>query len=424
MDSNIDLAAYIERISAGWPALHVALARAGLAEAIENQVRSAQEEQERLAARAAALQAQRTAETEKALSLLDAAWVAAFPDLPDRVRTAIYDRNDFDTCADLIVPLPDLPGMAPMFVCLVRQWTGGGKNAFVVAKLQGDVIGQQYMRDNFPHNQPEYSSSIVAKSLEQLFFRAAYAGAQFAAWQAAHAEYAEDEAHQEAARAADERARTADSAADQAGQRAADAERQVEIERIIAWAKTDPAVLNLVRAFMAIEEERDAFRVACTRRTKRPARHGAIMISGSRSCASRLRRPERKRTANDRRRARPSMRPMRRGERSRMSSAAPTVTAGTITDRSGRQVRGPAPQPQTDSRYSGGVMADQGVVQLAVDPLRPPMVAAEAESPFGKCFFCAKPIFTAFVVFPVVHDRRGYQARAHTSCYPKVDVEA
>lgn len=62
-------------------------------------------------------------------------------------------------------------------------------------------------------------------------------------------------------------------------------------------------------------------------------------------------------------------------------------------------------------------------VPAVVDTFRPPIVAVDAKSPFGKCFFCGREIFTAFVVFPVVEIGRAqytYQARAHVQCYPEL----
>ncbi len=115
------------------------------------------------------------------------------------------------------------------------------------------------------HGAPYFGEFADYADLAEVLFQAARAGAQheelLTQYQADEALRQADEAQRQAALAADERRREAESAARAAEQHVQAAEDMIEMQRLIAWAVSDPAALSLVRTFMTIEEDRARFAV-------------------------------------------------------------------------------------------------------------------------------------------------------------------
>jgi hypothetical protein len=112
-----------------------------------------------------------------------------------------------------------------------------------------------------PPREPEFATN-GAQFTRHVDVALAYAVASAAKMDLLQAEYRADVAAleaQEAEQSALMRAQTARQLSAAAERVIARAEGDIEAERIIAWTRSDPAVLNLVRAFIAIEEGRQSF---------------------------------------------------------------------------------------------------------------------------------------------------------------------
>jgi hypothetical protein len=174
---------------------------------------------------------------------LSAALVKHVEEMPNYGLTHCYDLL-FTVCE---------PGLAPVKFKIERS-------------LNNSVPERLHMYVFVAHNQsggPEYRDIEECVDLADCLFRAALQAALMAQYEAEAvaraAELAADQEAEEAAIAADKRAQHAERLAKDLEQKATNAEQSIEIERIIAWAKSDPAVIHLIRAFIAIEEQRTSF---------------------------------------------------------------------------------------------------------------------------------------------------------------------
>ena len=232
--------------------------RAGWADARER----ARRELEQHAAYEAAARARRQAAEEKlyeqVLNFIPADIRTALPSLPDPLRQAVSKMSDYGLDHAINIEFwVDLPEFAPIWLTIKRDVNGS-----VPYKLEL-AVNQAKQGDATDFIAPKYQGLQSCATLPELLYVAAAQAALMDEYQREYIDGLEavagEEQAQRAALAADERRQTAEQAAKELEERAAANETLIELERLAAWAKSDPAVLNLIRAFIAVEEQRQSF---------------------------------------------------------------------------------------------------------------------------------------------------------------------
>lgn len=233
------------------------LIRSGLEAAKEK----ARIERERKAAEEAAARAKRQAAEEElyeqVLNFISADVRTALPSLPDHLRSAVSKMTDYGLRQAYDVEFwVTLPEFAPIYLTVKRNVNGS-----VPYKLELAVnIAKPGDAQNF--TSPEYQGLQFCATLPELLYMATVQAALMDEYQreyiAGLEEIVGEEQAQRAALAADKLRQKAEQAAKELEERATANEALIELERLAAWAKSDPAVLNLVRAFIAVEEQRQS----------------------------------------------------------------------------------------------------------------------------------------------------------------------
>jgi hypothetical protein len=255
---------FLAEVREEWGDELVALVDAGRAEALaKQQAEEAQRQAAETAARAAR-QSLNKALIEAVIAATPELLKAAFPDLPAAVRAAVERLTDYHAKGNsyLWVEL-SRSGLARINLQYDRKQ---GAEGVQVGAYQVKTITTGH--DGRPM-WGEYMNVAPGVSLPELLYLAARAHQELVTnirkWQEQlrqrQAELAAQEAQDRAERELAEirlEQQAMEDAALNCERQAAEVEDEKEIERLLLWARTDPAALNLIRVFLAIEQDRAA----------------------------------------------------------------------------------------------------------------------------------------------------------------------
>lgn len=242
---------YIAAQAGAWSDELTATVKASLEQARRAQAEEAEANARRAAAAAAELATQRDALYDFLAEALPEDLCYNLPGLLPAIRAQVdaMDRHDLQRYA--LTFTYTAPGLAPLGVEVYSR-VEADQVHYALSNLF--VRAPRRLADDC---EPDWDGiTYITDSPAQAIYRAALNAWRMTEYQQEWANHLAEQAEQEAANAMQYHATEAQGAALAARNEAQRLTQEIEIERLIAWARSDPAVLHLIRAFIAIEQER------------------------------------------------------------------------------------------------------------------------------------------------------------------------